>query len=77
MRFENKLRIIGLSDARKNFMSDRILNNICGRLSLRPPQRESLEALKTAIDSTVVNNVNSELLNHKHDVPALLDILKS
>ena len=58
-------------------MSERILNNISGRLSLRPPQRESLEALKTAIDSTVVENVMSELLNHKHDVPALLDILKS
>jgi len=58
-------------------MSDRILNNISGRLSLRPPQRESLEALKTAIDSTVVENVMSELLNHKHDVPALLEILKS
>ncbi|VAW51268.1 Type III restriction-modification enzyme helicase subunit [hydrothermal vent metagenome] len=58
-------------------MSERILNNISGRLSLRPPQRESLDALKTAIDSTVVENVISELLNHKHDVPALLDILKS
>ncbi len=58
-------------------MSERILNNISGRLSLRPPQRESLEALKTAIDSTVVENTVSELLNHKHDVPALLDILKS
>ncbi len=58
-------------------MSERILNNISGRLSLRAPQRESLEALKTAIDSTVVENVLSELLNHKHDVPALLEILKS
>ncbi len=58
-------------------MSERILNNISGRLSLRPPQRESLEALKTAIDSTVVENTLSELLNHKHDVPALLEILKS
>ncbi len=58
-------------------MSERILNNISGRLSLRPPQRESLEALKTAIDSTVLENPLSELLNHKHDVPALLEILKS
>ena len=57
-------------------MSDRILNNISGRLSLRQPQRESLEALKTAIDSTVVESPRSELLNHKHDVPALLEILK-
>ncbi len=58
-------------------MSERILNNISGRLSLRSPQRESLEALKIAIDSTVVENTFSELLNHKHDVPALLEILKS
>lgn len=58
-------------------MSDRILNNISGRLSLRPPQRESLEALKTAIDSTVVEKPLSELLSHKHDVPVLLEILKS
>jgi|GEM_PF-6941858 len=34
-------------------MSERILNNISGRLSLRAHQRESLEALKSAIDSTV------------------------
>jgi len=58
-------------------MSDRILNNISGRLSLRPPQRESLEALQTAIDSTLVGNPISELLNPKHDVAALLEILKS
>ncbi len=58
-------------------MSDRILNNISGRLSLRAPQRESLEALKKAIDSTVGSNTNSELLNQNHDVPALLEILKS
>ncbi len=58
-------------------MSERILNNISGRLSLRSPQRESLEALKNAIDSTVVENVTSELLNHKHDISALLEILKS
>ena len=58
-------------------MSERILNNVSGRLSLRPPQRESLEALKTAIDSSVIENPLSELLNHKHDVPALLEILKS
>ena len=58
-------------------MSERILNNISGRLSLRAPQRESLEALKSAIDSTVVGDVRSELLNHSHDVPALLEILKS
>ncbi len=44
-------------------MSERILNNISGRLSLRHPQRESLETLKTAIDSTIVNREMSELLN--------------
>ena len=58
-------------------MSESILNNISGRLSLRAPQRESLEALKTAIDSTNIDGVASELLKHQHDVPALLDILKS
>lgn len=58
-------------------MSERILNNISGRLSLRSPQRESLEALKSAIDSTIVDGVSSELLKHQHDVPALLEILKS
>lgn len=57
-------------------MSESILNNISGRLSLRAPQRESLEALKTAIDSTNIDGVASELLKHQHDVPALLDILK-
>ena len=57
-------------------MSERILNNISGRLSLRSPQRESLEALKAAIDSTIVDGVASELLKHQHDVPALLEILK-
>lgn len=58
-------------------MSERILNNISGRLSLRSPQRESLEALKSAIDSTNVDGVASELLKHQHDVAALLEILKS
>ncbi|MCP4488091.1 MAG: DEAD/DEAH box helicase family protein [Gammaproteobacteria bacterium] len=58
-------------------MSERILNNISGRLSLRRPQRESLETLKTAIDSTIVDREMSELLNPRHDVPALLEILKS
>jgi len=58
-------------------MSERILTNISGRLSLRSPQRESLESLKIAVDSTLVDKPISELLNHKHDVPALLDILKS
>lgn len=58
-------------------MSERILNNISGRLSLRPPQKESLEALKKAIDSTTAGDITSELLKHNHDVPALLEILKS
>ena len=50
----------------------RVLNGISGRLSLRSPQRESLEALATAIDAT-----NSELINPKHDVPSLLSALQS
>ncbi|VAW67684.1 hypothetical protein MNBD_GAMMA09-37 [hydrothermal vent metagenome] len=41
-------------------MSECILNNIFGRLNLRPLQRESLDALKTAIDSTGAENVLSE-----------------
>ncbi|WP_286262228.1 DEAD/DEAH box helicase [Thalassotalea atypica] len=53
-------------------MDTRTLNSITGRLSLRAPQRESLEALAKAIDAT-----DERLLDHKHDVPALLDTLKA
>ncbi len=47
------------------------MRNIFQRLSLRAPQRESLEALGQSIEAS-----QGELLNPDHDVPALLDILK-
>lgn len=53
-------------------MDTRIINSISGRLSLRAPQRESLEALAKAIDTT-----NDKLLDPKHDVPSLLETLKA
>lgn len=53
-------------------MDKRIINSITGRLSLRAPQRESLEALARAIDAT-----DDSLLDPKHDVPALLETLKT
>lgn len=53
-------------------MDTRIINSISGRLSLRAPQRESLEALAKAIDAT-----GDRLLDPKHDVPALLETLKA
>lgn len=53
-------------------MDTRIINSISGRLSLRAPQRESLEALAKAIDATA-----DDLLDPMHDVPALLDTLKA
>lgn len=53
-------------------MDTRIINSISGRLSLRAPQRESLEALAKAIDAT-----SNNLLDPKHDVPALLDTLRA
>jgi len=53
-------------------MHSRIINSISGRLSLRAPQRESLEALAKAIDAT-----DDRLLDPKHDVPALLETLKA
>lgn len=53
-------------------MDTRIINSISGRLSLRAPQRESLEALAKAIDAT-----GEQLLDPKHDVPMLLETLRS
>jgi len=47
------------------------MRNIFQRLSLRAPQRESLEALVQSIEAS-----QGELLNPDHDVPALLDIIK-
>jgi type III restriction enzyme len=51
-------------------MTKRVVNTISGRLSLRAPQRESLEALATAIAAT------PDMLNPKRDVPMLLETLK-
>ena len=53
-------------------MDTRIINSISGRLSLRAPQRESLEALAKAIDAT-----DDRLLDPKHDALALLETLKA
>lgn len=52
-------------------MDKRIINSISGRLSLRAPQRESLEALAKAIEAT-----DDTLIDSKHDVEALLNTLK-
>lgn len=52
-------------------MDRRVLNNVSGRLSLRSPQRESLEALATALASA------PDMLNPKRDVEAILQSLKS
>ena len=52
-------------------MSARVQNHITGRLSLRPPQAESLTRLKKALD------VAPELLSHERDVSALLSTLKA
>lgn len=52
-------------------MSQKHLHHVAGRLSLRAPQRESLDALATAIAAT------PDMLNPKRDVEALLEVLKS
>jgi type III restriction enzyme len=51
-------------------MNQKALHHVAGRLSLRAPQRESLEALATAIAAT------PDMLNPKRDVPMLLETLK-
>ena len=52
-------------------MTLKALHHVAGRLSLRAPQRESLEALATAIAAT------PDMLNPKRDVPMLLETLKA
>ncbi|MBT9100510.1 DEAD/DEAH box helicase family protein [Methylovulum psychrotolerans] len=52
-------------------MNQKALQHVAGRLSLRAPQRESLQALATAIAAT------PDMLNPKRDVPMLLETLKS
>ncbi|MBX3615565.1 DEAD/DEAH box helicase [Nitrosomonas sp.] len=52
-------------------MSVRIQNHIIGRLSLRPPQAESLAKLKQALDAA------PEMLTQERNVPAVLATLKA
>jgi type III restriction enzyme len=52
-------------------MSARVQNHITGRLSLRPPQSESLAQLVRAIEAA------PELLGHDRDVVAILSTLKA
>ncbi|MEI8207765.1 MAG: hypothetical protein WCG16_01075 [Methylococcales bacterium] len=50
-------------------MSQQTVQIISGRLSLRTPQRESLESLQKAIAAA------PDILHPNRDVPALLEIL--
>ncbi len=52
-------------------MNARVLNAVIGRLSLRPPQAESLSRLARSIAAA------PELLGHERDLSALLNILKA
>lgn len=52
-------------------MNSRVLHAVTGRLSLRPPQEESLKRLVHAIQAA------PELLSHDRDVAAILSTLKA
>jgi len=52
-------------------MNARVLQAVTGRLSLRPPQAESLIKLVRALDAA------PELLGHERDVPVILSTLKA
>ncbi len=52
-------------------MNQRIFNAIAGRLSLRPPQRESLQRLARALDAAPA------MLEHEPDLEAVLAALKA
>lgn len=52
-------------------MNARVQNHITGRLSLRPPQAESLARLKQALDAA------PEMLEHDQDANAILATLKA
>ncbi len=52
-------------------MNVRVLNAVTGRLSLRPPQAESLSKLVRALEAA------PELLGHERDVSAILSTLKA
>ena len=51
--------------------SSRIQHHVCGRLSLRPPQADSLASLVRALDAA------PEILQHPQDLPAILSTLKA
>lgn len=52
-------------------MNARVRNHVSGRLSLRPPQAESLEKLARAIEAA------PEMLQHERDVASVLATLKA
>lgn len=52
-------------------MSARVQHHVAGRLSLRPPQAESLERLKQALDAA------PEMLTQERNVPAVLATLRA
>ena len=52
-------------------MNSRVLHAVTGRLSLRPPQEESLKRLAHAIGAA------PELLSHDREVGAILSTLKA
>ena len=52
-------------------MNTRVLHAVTGRLSLRPPQEESLKRLVRALEAT------PDLLGHERDVASILSTLKA
>lgn len=52
-------------------MNSRVLHAVTGRLSLRPPQEESLKRLARALEAA------PNLLRHEREVPALLSSLRA
>jgi hypothetical protein len=61
----------GLFGENNEIMNARVLNAVTGRLSLRPPQAESLVKLVRALEAA------PDLLGHEQDVPAILSTLKA
>ena len=52
-------------------MNSRVLHAVTGRLSLRPPQEESLKRLVRALEAS------PDLLGHERDVASILSTLKA
>ena len=50
-------------------MNSRVLHAVTGRLSLRPPQEESLKRLVRALETS------PDLLGHERDIAAVLSTL--